>query len=85
MREVNGEREMSVRIISATSAVSTFATVGRMRRTNIANGFRAIDVTRFDEDPMATNGTGFKGEVPVTHLVFVLSFGNREGRRRKGT
>lgn len=82
-REVNEVRGLSVRIISATSARSTFTAVERMRRTNIANGFHAIDVSRFDEDPMSTNGTGFKGEVPVTHLVFVLSFGKREEATEK--
>jgi hypothetical protein len=53
-----------------------------MRRTIIAFLISTIDVFRFDEDQMTTNGTVFKGEVPVTHLVFVFvfGFGKREER-----
>ena len=50
-----------------------------MRQTNIALAILTIDVLRIDEDQMATNGTPFKGEVPMTHLVFDLNFGKREG------
>jgi hypothetical protein len=74
-------REMSVRIISATLTTSMSrsgigGTVGRMQRTIIALGVSAIDVFRTGEDQMITNGTLFKGEVPVTHL--------REGGEGKG-
>jgi hypothetical protein len=54
------------------------STVGRVRGTIIAFGIFTIDVLRFGEDQMATNGTLFKGEVPMTHLVFDLSFEKRE-------
>ena len=54
------------------------STVGRVLRTIIAFGIFTIDVLRIGEDQMATNGTLFKGEVPMTHLVFGLSFEKRE-------
>jgi hypothetical protein len=61
------------------------STVARVRRTNIAFGIFTIDILRFGEDQMATTGTLFKGEVPMTHLVFDLSFEKREGRREMWT
>lgn len=61
------------------------STIARVRRTNIAFGILAIDVLRFGEDQMAANGTLFKAEVPMTHLVFDLSFGKGKGRREKWT
>jgi hypothetical protein len=82
---------LDVRIISATQTMSPSllgSTVGRVRRTIIAFGFFTIDVLRIGEDQMATNGTLFKGEVPMTHLVFDLSFEKREegrGRRENWT
>ena len=86
---------LDVRIISATPTWSLSllgSTIGRVGRTIIAVRIFTIDVSRFGEDQMATNGTLFKGEVPMTHLVFDLSFGKREvekgkvdlrGRRRR--
>jgi len=59
------------------------STVGRVRRTIIAFGISTIDVLRTGEDRMTTNGTLFKGEVPMTHLVFDLSFEIREGATGK--
>jgi hypothetical protein len=82
---------LDVRIISATQTMSPSllgSTVGRVRRTIIAFGFFTIDVLRIGEDQMATNGTLFQGEVPMTHLVFDLSFEKREegrGRRENWT
>ena len=77
---------LDVRIISATPTMSPSllgSTVARVGRSNIAFGFLTIDVSRFGEDQMAANGTLFKGEVPVTHLVFDLSFEIREGATGK--
>jgi hypothetical protein len=76
--EVTTRRNLlDVRIISATATSPSISgsTVGRVRRTIIALGIFAIDVLRFSEDRMTTNGTLFKGEVPVTHLVFDLRDG----------
>jgi hypothetical protein len=69
VRRMSGAKDvrgLSVRIIAATR---TSGTVGRVRRTKIAFGISTIDVLRFDEDLMSTNGTNFKGEVPMTHRV----------------
>lgn len=55
------------------------STVGRVHRTIIAFRIFAIDVLRIGEDRMATNGTLFKGEVPMTHLVFDLKL-RKKGR-----
>ena len=77
---------LDVRIISATPTMSTShlgSTVGRVRRTNIAFGILTIDILRFGEDQMAANRTLVKGEVPMTHLVFDLSFEKREGATGK--
>jgi len=62
---------LDVRIISATPTMSVSlsgSTIGRVRRTIIAFGIFTIDVLRIGEDQMTTNGTRFKGEVPMTHL-----------------
>lgn len=77
---------MDVRIISAAPTISPSllgSTVGRVRSTIIAFGIFTIDILRFGEDQMTTNGTLFKGEVPMTHLVFDLSFDKREGATEK--
>lgn len=76
---------LDVRIISATATSPSLlgSTVGRVRRTKIAFGILTIDVLRIGEDQMATNGTLFKGEVPMTHLVFDLIFEKREGATGK--
>lgn len=44
------------------------STIERVRRTIIAFGIFTIDDLRIGEDQMTTNGTRFKGEVPMTHL-----------------
>jgi hypothetical protein len=78
--------QFNLRIISATQTTSPFflgSTVGRVCRTIIAFGIFTIDVLRIGEDQMATNGTLFKGEVPMTHLLFDLSFEKSEEATRK--
>ncbi len=77
---------MDVRIISATLTATSrsLRTVERVRRTIIAFGIFTVDDFRIDEDQMTTNGTLFKGEVPMTHLVSDLSFENREGTGEYG-
>jgi len=85
MRRMSGgkeARELSVRIISATLTKGTSqlgSTVERMGRTIIALAVPTIDVLRFGEDQMTTNGTLFKGEVPMTHLVLRLKL-RKKGR-----
>ena len=79
---------LDVRIISATPTTSASllgSTVERVGNTIIAFGISTIDILRFGEDQMTTNGTLFKGEVPMTHLLFDLSFDKREeGATGKG-
>jgi hypothetical protein len=61
-----------IRIISTTATANSSGlggAVGRMHGTIITFCLLAIDAALFDEDQMSANGTFFKAEVPMTHLI----------------